>query len=268
MGHLSWSSAYNDGYTNNEIINWINGDPANRKSDALYNDAIQLRSISGKLEGTVDLIYLQTLGRESDYNGKLNKMSGFERNFIEQGRRDSSLSAYAKRERAYNEMRTNMANSPEGQNKQQVAKNAYQTFLGRAWTPADGQGALNQSALTIMKSVEAGQFRQSLAEYGKNYGGGGTVNYESSQAKGYYGTGAQLGLLTKWKTVGRNSNQIIPSQQILQYNPKTKNLEYTKNAPKLLGSQAKQKYDKIITDFRNSGGGNYKQIMSTFNGLD
>jgi phage gp36-like protein len=268
MGHLSWSSAYNDGYTNNEIINWINGDPGNRKAFNLYNQAIQLRNVSEQLSGTVDLIYLQQLGREADDGGRLNKMENFERYFIEQGRNNPNLGTATKRDRAYNRMRTGMANSAEGQNTQQVAKNAYETFLGRPWTPADGQAALNQSALEIMKSVEAGQFRQSLESYGKSYGGGGTVKYDSSQAKGYYGNGYQLGLLTKWKQVGRNSNQIIPSQQILQYNPSTKNLEYTKGASKLLGNQARQKYNKIINDFRRSKGGNYKQIMSTFKGLD
>jgi hypothetical protein len=30
MGHQSWLSAYNDGYSNADVIRWVDGDPENR----------------------------------------------------------------------------------------------------------------------------------------------------------------------------------------------------------------------------------------------
>ncbi len=270
MGHLSWLSAYNDGYSTADVINWVNGDPGNRKSPDLYNQAKQLQSILNQntLQGTTDLMYLQTLGRPSDSGGRTNKMENFEKSFMEQGRVNNSLSVSTKKSRAYNQMREGLVKSPEGRNTQQVAKNAYQTFLGRAWEPADGQGALKQTANSIMNSTEAVQFRNSLNSYGQKYGGGTTLNYDSSQTRGYVGNGYQLGLVKKWKEVGRNSNQIIPSQQIVILDPKTKKLKYTESATKLLSNQARRTYDGIITDFNRSPGGNYTAVMGKIGSLD
>jgi len=268
MGHLSWRSAYNDGYSNADVIRWVDGDPGNRKSTDLYNQAKQLQSIQNTLQGTTDLLYLQTLGRPSDSGGRTNKMENFEKSFMEQGRVNNSLSTNTKKNKAYDQMREGLVNSPEGKNTQQVAKNAYQTFLGRAWEPADGQNALKQTANSIMNSTEAVQFRNSLNSYGQKYGGGTTLNYDSSQASGYVGNGYQLGLVRKWKEVGRNSNQIIPSQQIVILDSKTKKLKYTKAATKLLSNQARRTYDGIINDFNRSPGGNYTAVMGKINSLD
>ena len=79
MGHQSWLSAYNDGYSNADVIRWVDGDPGNRKSPDLYNQAKQLQNIlnQNKLQGTTDLLYLQTLGRPSDPGGKEGKMENF-----------------------------------------------------------------------------------------------------------------------------------------------------------------------------------------------
>ena len=268
MGHKSWVSAYNDGYSNDDIIRWIDGDSGNRKSTDLYNQAKQLQRIAGSVPGTVDLLYLQILGRPSDSGGQSNYIRNFEKQFIEEGRMNNTWSSAKKKNNVYDQMRSDLSNSGEGRNKQQVAKNAYQTFLGRAWTPADGQSALNQTANTIMNSTEAVQFRNSLNSYGQKYGGGTTVNYDASQAKGYVGNGYQLGLVKKWKEVGRDSNQIIPSQQIVILDPKTKKLQYTESATKLLSNQARRTYDGIINDFNRSSGGNYTAVMSKINSLD
>lgn len=268
MGHASWQSAYNDGYSNNAIINWIDRDPSNRKSNDLYNQAKELQRIAGSVPGTVDLLYLQTLGRPSDPGGQNNYIRNFEKQFIEEGRMNNTWSSAKKKNNVYDQMRSDLSNSGEGSNKQQVAKNAYQTFLGRAWTPADGQAALNQTANAIMNSVEAVQFRNSLNSYGQKYGGGTTVNYDASQAKGYVGNGYQLGLVKKWKEVGRTSNQIIPSQQIVILDPQTKKLKYTENATKLLSNQARRTYDGIINDFNRSPGGNYTTVMEKIGALD
>jgi hypothetical protein len=270
MGHQSWLSAYNDGYSNADVIRWVDGDPENRKSPDLYNQAKQLQSILNQntLQGTTDLMYLQTLGRPSDPEGRAGKMENFEKSFMGQGRSNNNLSASTKKDRAYEAMREDLVKSPEGSNTQQVAKNAYQTFLGRAWEPGDKQGALNQTANEIMNSTEAVQFRNSLNSYGQKYGGGITLNYDSSQARGYVGNGYQLGLVKKWKEVGRNSNQIIPSQQIVILDPQTKKLKYTESATKLLSTQARRTYDGIINDFNRSPGGNYTAVMGKINSLD
>ena len=268
MGHQSWQSAYNDGYSNDEIVRWIEADQNNRKSADLYKQAKQLQSISGKVGGTVDLLYLQTLGRSSDPGGQRHYIKNFEKQFIEEGRMNNTWTADKKKNNVYNQMRSDLSNSSEGRNTQQVAKNAYQTFLGRAWEPSDGQAALNQSALTIMKSVEATQFADSLNAYGRSYGGGQTVNYDNSQSRGYPGNGSQLGLIRQWNEVGRNSNQIIPSQQIVVFDEATKKLKYATMATKLLGTQARKTYDGIISDFNRSPGGNYTTVMGKINSLD
>jgi hypothetical protein len=270
MGHKSWLSAYNDGYSNADVIRWVDGDPGNRKSPDLYNQAKQLQSIlnQNKLQGTTDLLYLQTLGRPSDPGGKEGKMENFEKSFIKQGRSNNNLSASTKKDRAYDEMREGLLKSEEGLKTEKVAKNAYQTFLGREWEPKDGPGALNQTALQIMRSDEATVFGNSLSAYGRSYGAGQTLNYEGNQSRGYPGDGYKLGLIRKWKEVGRNSNQIIPSQQIVILDPQTKKLKYTESATKLLSNQARRTYDGIINDFNRSPGGNYTAVMGKINSLD
>jgi hypothetical protein len=270
MGHKSWLSAYNDGYSNADVIRWVDGDPGNRKSPDLYNQAKQLQSIlnQNKLQGTTDLLYLQTLGRPSDPGGKEGKMENFEKSFIKQGRSNNNLSASTKKDRAYDEMREGLLKSEEGLKTEKVAKNAYQTFLGREWEPKDGPGALNQTALQIMRSDEATVFGNSLSAYGRSYGAGQTLNYEGNQSRGYPGDGYKLGLIRKWKEVGRNSNQIIPSQQIVILDPQTKKLKYTESATKLLSNQARRTYDGIINDFNHSPGGNYTAVMGKINSLD
>ena len=259
MGHLSWEAAHRDGYSNQAIINWINQDPANRKSTNAYNDMqkLQNRINQNTLNGDINVSYMNILAREADGPGLQNKKKNWERDYMmsNQGGSDSSKANFA-----YGELGKSLRNSPEASNTKELAKRAYVLFLGR---PHETAADLNQSVRDIRNSTEAGQFNAAMQTYRRSYGDVSNIRYNTSQYSDFRG---DPGALLHWKNTGSRGNRVIPYQQIV-INNKGK-LEITRAARKLLGTKAKATYDTLLTNMRNSPGGNYSGVISGINGLD
>lgn len=222
------------------------------------------------VQGDLRVIYANNLGRPADPGG----LASYEKLFWQLYNAKKG-NATQKKDYAYGFIATDMRNSPEGKNKQQVAKNAYELFLGRPWTPTDGYNALNQTPKNIRDSVEAINFRNALTSgyYGTysditNYANNNSFSYDQSKFGNFRGGNAYLGALTHWRNHGRYENRMITGQQIVMLNPQTKKLNYTKAATKLLSWQARRTYDGIINDFNRSPGGNYTAVMGKINSLD
>ena len=222
------------------------------------------------IQADLRVIYANTLGREADSGG----LTHYEKVYWQKyGEKEGNTTQ--KKDHAYSFIANDMRISPEGRNKKQVAKNAYQFFLGRPWNKKDdGDAALNQTAKNIRDSAEAIIFRNALTSgyYGtysdiRNYANGNSFSYDQSRFRDFRGGNAYLGALTHWKEHGRNENRMITWQQTITLNPSTKNLEFAETAQKYLGAPVKQRYQNLMSGFGRSPGGNYTSLMATANSL-
>ena len=221
------------------------------------------------IQGGIRVIYANNLGRPPDAGG----LAHYEKTYWQQYNQKKGNST-EKQNHAWSFIASAIKNSSEGKNTQQVAKNAYQLFLGRPWEPKDGYGALNQTPKNIRDSAEAINFRNALTSgyYGTysditNYANNNSFKYDQSRFNNFQGGNAYLGALTHWREYGRNENRMIKGQQTIVLNPSTKNLEFAQSAQKFLGAPVKQKYQNLINNFSNSKGGNYNNLMAAANGL-
>ena len=255
MGHKSWLAARNAGHSNASILNWVRKDIGVRKSDDAYDDMVSLTNYrsSVKFGDIVRAGYLKILARPVESNAAMeDKIKVMDIAFMGLGRTGSKggSSAMAALD---NTLRT----SGELTNSRSQALRAYRLFTGR-----DGTGnELNQTIEGIRTSSEARTFNNHMRTYRNTYGDFGT--YRTS---GYDTGGADFGALLHWKQSGSKGNRVIPAQQIIINN--NGRLEIPKGSRKLLGNQAKAVYDNLISNFRNSPGGNYSGIISGINGLD
>ena len=256
MGHLSWQAAHNAGYSNGQIINWVNANP-DKKSPSAYADMIALRSWKGRgtLDGDINVSYMNILARQADPGGLQNKKFNMENDFMMH-----SGSASAKEAHAYTQLNQGLRSSGEAQNTRELARRAYILFLGR---PHDNSSDLNQSVTSIRNSGEARTFNSRMQTYRANYGDVTSINYNRSRYSGFLG---DPGALLHWQNTGSQGNRVIPAQQIIINN--NGRLEIPKGSQKLMGRGAKATYNSLVTNLRNSPGGNYSGIISGINGLD
>ena len=256
MGHLSWQAAHNAGYSNGQIINWVNANP-DKKSPSAYADMIALRSWKGRgtLDGDINVSYMNILARQADPGGLQNKKFNMENDFMMH-----SGSASAKEAHAYTRLSQGLRSSGEAQNTRELARRAYILFLGR---PHDNSSDLNQSVTSIRNSGEARTFNSRMQTYRANYGDVTSINYNRSRYSGFLG---DPGALLHWQNTGSQGNRVIPAQQIIINN--NGRLEIPKGSQKLMGRGAKATYNSLVTNLRNSPGGNYSGIISGINGLD
>jgi hypothetical protein len=256
MGHLSWQAAHNAGYSNEQIINWVNANP-DKKSPSAYDDMLALRSWKGRgtLDGDINVSYMNILARQADPGGLQNKKFNMENDFMMY-----SGSASAKEAHAYTQLSQGLRSSGEAQNTKELARRAYILFLGR---PHDDSSDLNQSVTSIRNSGEARTFNSSMQTYRANYGDVTRINYNRSRYSGFLG---DPGALLHWQNTGSQGNRVIPAQQIIINN--NGRLEIPKGSQKLMGRGAKATYNSLLTNLRNSPGGNYSGIISGINGLD
>lgn len=255
FGHLSYEAASRDGYSNRQILDWVNRNQQ-YKTNVLYNEMNNLAR-KNTLDGDINVSYMNILAREADAPGLQQKKRDWERNYImfNQGGSDSSKSQFA-----YKELGAGLRSSPEASNKQELAKRAYVLFLGR---PHETAADLRQSVTDIRNSTEAGQFNAALQTYRRTYGDVSNIRYNTGQYSNFRG---DPGALLHWKNIGSQGNRVIPHQQIVINN--NGRLEITRAARKLLGRGAKSTYDSLLTNMRNSPGGNYSGVISGINGLD
>jgi len=255
FGHLSYEAASRDGYSNRQILDWVNRNSQYR-TNVLYNEMNNLAR-KNTLDGDINVSYMNILAREADGPGLQSKKRKWERDYImyNQGGSDSSKANFA-----YQQLGQGLRSSPEARNTKELAKRAYVLFLGR---PHETAADLNQSVRDIRNSTEAGQFNAAMQTYRRNYGDVSSINYNRSQYSDFPG---DPGALLHWKNTGSKGNRVIPYQQIV-INNKGK-LEITRAARKLLGTKAKATYDTLLTNMRNSPGGNYSGVISGINGLD
>lgn len=258
MGHLSWQAAHNAGYSNEQIINWVNANP-DKKSPTAYSDMLALRNWKGRgtLDGDINVSYMNILAREADGPGLQNKKFNMENDFMMYS---PGGSASAKEAHAYTKLNQGLRSSGEAQNTRELARRAYILFLGR---PHTSSADLNQSVESIRNSGEARTFNSRMQTYRANYGDVTRINYNKSRYSGFLG---DPGALIHWQNTGSQGNRVIPAQQIIVNN--NGRLEIPKGSQKLLGRGAKATYNSLITNLRNSPGGNYSGVMSGINGLD
>ena len=255
FGHKSYEAASRDGYSNQQILNWVNRNSSYR-TPVLYNE-MQNLSRKNTLDGDINVAYMNILAREADGPGLQDKKRRWERNYImhEQGGSD-----YSKTQFAYQKLGNSLRTSGEAQNRSELARRAYILYTGR---PHETLADLSQTVTEIRNSPEARNFNAAMQVYRRSYGDVSNINYNRTQYSGFPG---DPGALLHWKNTGSRGNRVIPYQQILVNN--RGNLEIAPAARKLLGAGAKATYNSLITNMKNSPGGNYSGIMSGINGLD
>ena len=229
--------------------------------------------------GNVRALYLSVLARPADdggldyYAGEWERLVN-EYNADPSGKEGGSAEGYAA-----SLIRQAMANSQEGQNRAGVIRNAYQTYLGRPASDQEIQNYVNQSRDTlslvkeISESQEAFTFKKNLREsylysYGdvREFAKNNDENESAGQdITGFVGNQDELAALDHWTKYGRNEERIIPAQAILVLNDGQ--IQYSPGAEKLLSTYVKQRYDNLISSFKNSNGGNYKELMNQVNEL-
>lgn len=221
------------------------------------------------IQGGIRVVYANNLGRPADAGGLAHYEKVYWNKYNEK-----TGSHTEKQDHAWSFIGTSIKNSPEGRNKAQVAKNAYELFLGRPWTSADGYAALTQTPKNIRDSAEAINFRNALTSgyygaYGDitSYANNNSFKYDQNRFRNFRGGNAYLGALTHWREYGRNENRMIKGQQTIVLNPSTKNLEFAQSAEKFLGAPVKQKYQNLMSKFGSSPGGNYTSLMAAANSL-
>jgi hypothetical protein len=259
FGHKSYEAASRDGYSNRQILDWVNRN-SQYKTDVLYNEMNNLAR-KNTLDGDINVSYMNILAREADGPGLQQKKRDWERNYImyNQGGSDSSKAQFA-----YGELGKGLRSAvPSEGGRKEMARRAYKLFTGRDYDPDNDTDSLEQTVTGIRNSVEARNFNAAMQTYRINYGDVSSINYNRSQYSGFPG---DPGALLHWKNIGSKGNRVIPYQQIVINNKG--NLEITRSARKLLGAGAKATYDSLLSNMRNSPGGNYSGIMSGINRLD
>jgi hypothetical protein len=226
------------------------------------------------IQGGIRVIYANNLGRPADAGG----LAHYENTYWQQYNQKQGTSKQ-KEDHAWSFIASAIRNSPEGRNTQQVAKNAYELFLGRPWDQEkDGYGALTQTPKNIRDSTEAAIFRNALTNgyYGvyndiRGYANNDSFRYDQGRFNNFKGGNAYLGALTHWREYGRNENRMIKGYQTVVLNPRNKNLEFastgTISSAKFLSAPVRQKYQNLINNFNNSRGGDYKNLMAAANHL-
>ncbi len=257
MGHKSWYNARIDGYSNAAILNWVNGDLAKRKSPDAYRDMQALASSRSNFSQIINAGYLKILARPVESSSAVrDKEELMDIAFMggSEGKNSKGISA------AYSALDNTLRTSGEltdPSKRRAQAQRAYRLFTGRSATGSE----LNQSIASIRTSGEARTFNNHMRIYRNKYGD--VTSYNT----GSYNTGgSDLGALQHWQQTGSKGNRVIPAQQIL-INDKGV-LKIPTGSRKLLGAGAKGTYDSLITNMRNTKGGNYKGIISSINKLD
>ena len=259
FGHKSYEAASRDGYSNRQILDWVNNNSQYR-TPTLYNEMNNLAR-KNTLDGDINVSYMNILAREADGPGLENKKRNWERDYImyNQGGSDSSKSQFA-----YQQLGQGLKNDvPQEGGSREMARRAYKLFTGRDYDPSNRSDSLDQTVTGIRNSAEARNFNNAMQTYRRNYGDVSSINYNRSQYSGFSG---DPGALIHWKNTGSQGNRVIPYQQIVINN--NGRLEIPQGSQKLLGRGAKATYDTLLSNMRNSPGGNYSGIISGINGLD
>ncbi len=258
FGHKSYEAASRDGYSNQQILNWVNRNSSYRTPD-LYNE-MQNLSRKNTLDGDINVAYMNILAREADGPGLQDKKRRWERNYI---MRSPGGGDFDKTQFAYQKLGNSLRTSPEAQNKNELARRAYKLFTGRDYDPDNPNDSLNQTVAQIRNSPEARNFNAAMQTYRRNYRDVSNINYNKSQYSGFPG---DPGALLHWKNTGSRGNRVIPYQQIVIN--KDGNLQIAPSARKLLGAGAKATYNSLISNIKDTQGGNYSGIISGINRLD
>jgi hypothetical protein len=215
------------------------------------------------LEADVRVLFLNNLGRIADEGGL--------KHYIDLVNQGWSLGDVG------NSLRT----SQEASDLRRMVTNAYRTFLGREPEPGavdfhvENSGSTsNQIIRAIRQSPEAAAFAKDIRNYVQTYtktsGGKDDLvgyattdqfKYDTSKFPGFGdGSAEYLGALDHWNRYGKNSGRIIaPADQPLIY---VKNGELKLAADKYFSPKAKQRFETIINNVKNSNGGNYKQLIT------
>ena len=221
----------------------------------------------------VRVMYLNALGRPAD-DGGLNHYTNRWNQLYNEYRSNKSVNDKRAQDLAWAKIRSELETSGEGRNKRGVIQNAYRTFLGREASASEVNDWANRpmSPLTISKAIrdssEAYTFRQNLKSYTGGYSDiagyarNSGFDYDTGRFANFKGGQEYLGALDHWSKYGKNEDRMIPAQQILVYNPTKKKLEFTKGAEKLLSNNVKNRYNNLITQFNNTPGGNYKDLIN------
>lgn len=269
FGHADYEAALQQGYTDYEILKWIDANkdkvnPNNLSGEpgGLY-DQIKRNSTA---EADVTVLYLNNLGRLPDPGG-LSTYVNMLRTTKPGEEPQATLSQIAEW----------MRGSSEGQNREGIIRKAYKTFLGREPDPKGLNDYLNgplephEIVKALRDSPEAHVFKDALTNsYLESYSDLEN-DFKNNEYK-YLSVSNKydpnyLYALKHWNTYGKDENRVIPYTGLLQIDPSTGKLKLANQ--KFFSQPAWDKFNNLIKQFEATNGGNYKQLLEQgVSGLD